>query len=53
MTTLCFDHPTLVGESRLPQAAMEAELTRLSEDAGLSDALQWSGAFYNVRTAGI
>jgi hypothetical protein len=41
------------GQSPLLQAAVEAELTRLLTDGGLSDALRLGGTFYNVRTAGI
>lgn len=41
------------GQGPLLQAAVEAELTRLLANGGLSDALQSGGALYNVRTAGI
>ncbi len=41
------------GERPLLQAAVETELTRLLISGGLSDALQSSGALYNVRAAGI
>jgi hypothetical protein len=42
-----------LGERPLLQTAIEAELTRLLANGGLSDALQSGGALYNVRTAGI
>lgn len=41
------------GQRLLLQVAVEAELTRLLENSGLSDALQSGGALYSVRTAGI
>jgi hypothetical protein len=41
------------GQGPLLQAAVEAELTRLLANRGLSDALQSGGALYNVRTTGI
>lgn len=45
--------PLSPGERPLLQAAVEAELTRLLLNGGLSDALQSGGALYNVRTADI
>lgn len=41
------------GQSPLLQAAVEAELTRLLVNGGLSGALRSGGTFYNVRTAGV
>lgn len=45
--------PLVPGERPLLQAAVEAELTRLLANGGLSDALQSGGALYSVQAGRI
>jgi len=47
------DIPLVPGERPLLQAAVEAELTRLLANGGLSDALQSGGALYSVQAGRI